>query len=370
MIDVAARFGELFGRPPQVLASAPGRVNLLGEHTDYNDGFVLPLAIPQRTTLALAERHDGRVSVWSETLRARAEFTLGVEGTQKSFVDYVQGVTAGLREQGLTVRGFDAVIASEVPVGSGLSSSAALSVALLRGLRDLLALDLDDLTLARVAQWGENHVVGAPVGILDPMACHLADERSALFLDTRHLTYERLALPARSELVIVDSGVRHDHAGGGYRTRRAECEAAARSLGVTSLRDVGRAELEQLAVLPEPLNRRARHVLTENQRVLEARRLLTAGDDAPAVGALFWASHASMRDDFVVSVPEVDRLVECAAHDARVFGARLTGGGFGGAVVCLVQRGEGFDVGQRLAEGGARLLIPRAPLDRSASPLP
>ncbi len=358
-VDVAQRFGERFGRAAELVASAPGRVNLLGEHTDYNDGFVLPIAIPQRTAVALAARDDARVTVWSETLGVQATFELGAERKQGSFVDYVQGVTAGLRQQALAVRGFDALIMSEVPVGSGLSSSAALSVALLRGLRELSSLDLDDLSLARVAQWGENHVVGAPVGILDPMACHLADERRALFLDTRSLEYERLELPQGSELVVVDSGVRHDHAAGGYRTRRGECEAAARALQVPSLRDVSDLELSKLEVLPDPLDRRARHVLTENRRVLEARRVLLENGAARAIGALFYASHASMRDDFEVSVPAVDVLVERAARDARVFGARLTGGGFGGAVVCLVQRGSGLDVGRRLAQDGARLLIPR-----------
>jgi galactokinase len=360
--DVSLRFADSFGRAPQLVASAPGRVNLLGEHTDYNDGFVLPVAIPQRTTVALAARDDARVTVVSETLGERATFELGAERTTQSFVDYVQGVTAGLRERGLCVRGFDALVRSSVPVGSGLSSSAALSVALLRALRELDSLALDDLSLARVAQWGENHVVGAPVGILDPMACHLADEQRALFLDTQSLAHERLALPGDAELVIVDSGVRHDHAAGGYRARRSECEAAARALGVASLRDVSGVDLPKIEQLPPPLSRRARHVVTENARVLEARRVLLAGEGPRALGQLFAASHASMRDDFEVSVPAVDALVERAARDARVFGARLTGGGFGGAVVCLVERGAGRAVGERLAQGGARLLVPRAEL--------
>ncbi|HEY6555758.1 MAG TPA: galactokinase family protein, partial [Polyangiaceae bacterium] len=277
-LGIAQRFADVFGRVPDVVANAPGRVNLLGEHTDYNDGFVLPVAIPQRTVVALGARDESRVTVFSETLAARASFELGAERRTGTFIDYVQGVTAGLRQHGFFVRGFDAVITSEVPVGSGLSSSAALSVALLRGLRDLNAFALDDLTLARVAQWGENQVVGAPVGILDPMACHLADERRALFLDTRSLAYERQDLPSDSELVVVDSGVRHDHAAGKYRTRRSECESAAAALHVASLRDVGPAELLALQQLPEPLRRRARHVLTENERVLEARRLLDTGD--------------------------------------------------------------------------------------------
>ncbi|HMJ13013.1 MAG TPA: galactokinase [Polyangiaceae bacterium] len=356
---LSRRFEGRFGRPPDVVASAPGRVNLLGEHTDYNDGFVLPIAIPQRTTLAIAARSDMQVQVWSETLEALAGYELGAEQRAGGFIDYVQGVTAGLRERELAPRGFDAVIESDVPAGSGLSSSAALSVALLRALRELFELALDDLTLVRVAQWGENHVVGAPVGILDPMACHIADERSALFLDTRSLEYARFALPDTSELVVVDSGVRHDHASGGYRIRRAECEAAARALGVGSLRDLTRENPPRVEALPEPLGRRVRHVLTENQRVLSARAYL-ASADARALGRLFQQSHASMRDDFEVSVPEVDVLVERARRDERVYGARLTGGGFGGSVVCLVERGHAREVGARLARDGARLLIPQA----------
>jgi galactokinase len=356
--SLAEVFARSFAREARLVASAPGRVNLLGEHTDYNGGFVLPSAIPQRTHVALAERGDDRVQAWSATLDQRVTFSLGAERTSGGFIDYVQGVTGALREHGHAIRGFDAAITSTVPVGGGLSSSAALQVALLRGLRELFALSLDDVTLAKLAQWGENHIVGAPVGILDQMACHLADEDSALFLDTRTLEYEKVPLPSQAEVVIVDSGVQHSHAGGGYRTRRAECEQAARLLAVRELRDVAADQVSQLMELPEPLGRRARHVVTENARVLTAVDAMRAGD-AKALGLLFNESHRSMRDDFEVSVPEVDTIVENAWNDPSVFGARLTGGGFGGAVVCLVERGAGARVGAKLATGGARLLVAR-----------
>lgn len=346
----------LSARSPEVVASAPGRVNLLGEHTDYNGGFVLPTVIPQRTSVALSRRSDRSVVARSRQYAEPQRYQLGEERRSGTWLDYVQGVTRALEQHGCALSGFDVEVSSDVPVGAGLSSSAALEVALLRGLRQLFALGLPDLDLARLAQWGENHVVGAPVGILDPMACHLADAATALFLDTHTLEFERLPMPEDLELVVVDSGVRHDHATGGYKTRRAECERAAAALGVSSLREVAPDD-PRVAQLPPPLDRRARHVLTENARVLAAAEALRERRST-LLGALFAASHASMRDDFEVSVPEVDALVDRARGDSLVLGARLTGGGFGGAVVCLVERGSALAVGRRLASGSARLLVP------------
>lgn len=352
-----AEFARLFDRALEVVASAPGRVNLLGEHTDYNGGFVLPTVIPQRTFVALAARNDQRVRVYSETLGTHAEFELGAETRASSFADYVQGVTRGLADRGQYVAGFDAFIRSTVPVGGGLSSSAALSVALLRGLRERFALPLEDLELARIAQWAENHWALAPVGILDPLACHLGSEQCALFIDTRNLVFERLALPDSVELVVVSSGVLHDHARGDYATRRAECERACALLGIGQLRELGPRDADRVAALPAPLDARVRHVTSENARVLEAVRCLKTGD-THELGALFRASHASMRDDYRVSVREVDELVEDAHAEPSVLGARLTGGGFGGAVVCLVERGHGREIGERLARGARTLLVP------------
>jgi galactokinase len=356
---------------PRTLGSAPGRVNLIGEHTDYNGGFVLPAAIPQRTVVEVAPRGDQRVRVTSAEMGAGGggvgaslEFVLGDERRTGTWVDYVQGVTWSLREHGLTLGGFDARIASDVPIGAGLSSSAALEVALLRALRSAFGLGFDELTLAKLAQRGENTIVGAPVGILDPMACNLADEHTALFLDTRSLVFERVPLPDGAELLVIDSGVRHDHAAGGYRTRRAECERAAALLGVAELRDVDAAVLPSLlARLPEPLGRRARHIVSENGRVLAAVAALRAGA-FQTVGELFAASHASMRDDYEVSVPTVDAMVARALAEPDVYGARLTGGGFGGAVVAIARRGTGRAAAARIARGipGARVLVPATPL--------
>lgn len=351
---LARAFATAFGRAPEAVGRAPGRVNLLGEHTDYNDGYVLPTAVPLHTEVALARRDDGRVTVVSETLGEHDGFSLGHEPRRGGFIDYVAGVTRALREHDQAIEGFDALVRSSVPVGSGLSSSAALAVALLRALRGRYGLPLDDVALAKLAHWGETRHVGVPVGMLDPMACSLADERSALFLDVRSLAHQRVPLPSTAELVVVDSGVAHRHAEGGYRTRRAECERAAELLGVASLRD---ATVEGVETLPEPYAARARHVLGENERVLMGVEALRAGD-AERFGDLFWASHASLRDDFEVSVPEVDAIVERARALPEILGARITGGGFGGAVVALARRGRGRAAALVIAAEPRHVLVP------------
>jgi galactokinase len=335
----APTFAELFGRPPTVSAEAPGRVNLIGEHTDYNGGFVLPIATRQTTTIAFSPRRDGSVRLWSAAVAAaegRMEYLLGAETRTGRWVDYVAGVTSVLRESGAAIGGFDARIESDVPLGGGLSSSASLEVAVLRVLNAAFDLALDPVAIARLAHRAETGLVGAPVGIMDPMAVSLADERAALFLDTQDLTFERLPLPPGTALIVIHSGITHRHATGGYRQRREECEAAARLLGVPLLRAVN--DEAAIATLPPPLDRRARHVFTENVRVLNAREALRHGD-AHAFGVLMSASHRSMRDDFEVSTPEIDQLVAFADAEPAVLGARLTGGGFGGCIVALADAG-------------------------------
>ena len=363
-------FERAFGRAAETHADAPGRVNLIGEHTDYSGGFVMPMAIPQRTRVDLARRSDEVARIVSANVGGGiATFAIGGEARSGSWVDYVQGSVVALRRAGYPVSGFDAAIASDVPVGSGLSSSAALEVSLLRALRSAFALALDDVAIAQVARAAENDFVGAPVGIMDQMASSLADDHTALFLDTRTLHFERLPLPPTVELVVIDSGVTHDHVAGHYRTRRAECEKAAALLGVTELRDV--SDLDAVARLPTPFDRRARHVVTENARVLAAARNMRDGD-ARALGALFDASHASLRDDFEVSVSDVDRLVAIAQRESDVFGARMTGGGFGGAIVALAERGRGRELARRIVaaydEGGdrtGRVFVPAPTSEKS-----
>lgn len=361
-------FSALFGRSPELQADAPGRVNLIGEHTDYNGGFVLPTAIPQRTHVQLAVRPGGTVRAWSAVRPTPAveSFMLGQERRGRGWLDYLQGVTHLLSQNGFALDGFDIRLDSHVPLGSGLSSSASLTVAIMRALRAAFKMTLDDVEIARLGQRVENEFVGARVGIMDPMAASLADEGTALFLDCRAVTYERVSLPSGADLVVLHSGVAHDHAAGDYNTRRAECERACELLGVDQLRDLDTGDLDRIERLPEPLNRRARHVVTEDSRVLSAVTALRE-NDLPRLGELFYASHASMRDDYEVSIPAIDSMVDLARNDPAIYGARLTGGGFGGSVVMLAHAGQGGAAAQRIAAdyvkrsgNQARILVPES----------
>ena len=326
--------------PDVAIAYAPGRVNLIGEHTDYHEGYVLPATLALRTRVELRRRADSRVRAASTGhVAVPVEYRVGEEVADGSWGDYVQSVTFALARRGIDVAGFDADIDSDVPIGAGLSSSAALLVALLRGLRTLLSLPLDDLELARIAHIAETDFVKAPVGVMDQMVCSLGRAGAALFIDTRDLRIETLPLPVSLEFAVIDSGIAHRHAGGGYVQRRRESFDAAARLGVSYLRDVNVDGLARLATLPAPLDRRARHIVMENARVLEAVAALRSSD-LVALGRLFNASHSSLRDDYQVSTPEVDILVELAQHHRAVYGARMTGGGFGGAVVVAMKSGS------------------------------
>jgi galactokinase len=335
---------------PDVTRDAPGRVNLIGEHTDYNEGFVLPIATPQRTTVTLTPRQDRCVSIRSANMDpdvANGTFTIGNEQRTGGWIDYVQGVTVAMQEKGLAIRGFDASVSSDVPVGAGLSSSAALEIALVRALAAAFGLAIDPFEAARIGHRAETHFVGAPVGIMDQIAASLATTDAAVFLDARSLAVERVPMPASAALVAINSGLTHSHASGEYRTRRAECDEAAARLGLRALRDVTVEQLGRLA-LPEPLNRRVRHVVTENARVLAMCEALRRAD-LRAAGELMNASHDSMRDDFEVSTPEIDRLVAIAQAEKSVLGARLTGGGFGGAIIALVDAAAASATAHRIA---------------------
>jgi galactokinase len=335
-----------------IVASAPGRVNLIGEHTDYNGGFVLPAPIPQRTRVELTRRTDRRVVVSSAELGERQTYELGSERRTGGWIDYVQGCTFAAQAAGYQLGGADLQISSEVPLGSGLSSSAALEVAVLRALRDAYELSLDDVALALLGQRAENELVGAPVGAMDQLAASLGTQGCALFIDMQSLATRSLPLPD-SDLLVISSGIQHAHAAGEYRVRRAECEAAARELGVGSLRELDLADLPRVGALPDPLARRVRHVLSENARVLEAVDAMVRGDVA-ALGALFGESHASLRDDYEISIPPIDALVELAVARPEVYGARLTGGGFGGSIVALAWAGAGGEVARAIVHDYAR----------------
>ncbi|MDB4959740.1 MAG: galK [Myxococcales bacterium] len=327
--------------------SAPGRVNLIGEHTDYNGGFVLPTPIPQRAYVELSARTDDRVLVWSREMEMGAEYQLGAEHHHGGWVDYVQGCTAVLREAGYRLGGANIQLRSDVPLGIGLSSSAALEVALLRALREAFSLPIDDVTLALLGQRAETELVGAPVSAMDQLVASVGRPGMALFIDTRTMAMRQVPL-ADADLIVISSGIHHDHAGAEARKRRAECEQAAQFLDVESLRELTEADLWRVSRLPRPLDRRVRHVVTENARVLAAMAALIA-NDLPALGVLLDRSHASMRDDFEISLPEIDTLVDLARAQPEIYGARLTGSGFGGSIVALSTRGTGHGVAERIA---------------------
>jgi galactokinase len=342
--SVAAGFESRFGYAPSGLWSAPGRVNLIGEHTDYNDGFVFPFAIDRRTVLALAPRTDRVIRVASGLGGDAVTISLDAldPDTMDGWSAYVFGIVWALEQMGSdlsAVTGVDLYLDSTVPVGAGLSSSAAIECAVAVALNDTWGLDLSRRHLARVGQLAENKAVGAPTGIMDQSASLLGEQDAGVFLDCRTLDAQVVPLgfaEAGLVVLIIDTRVSHSHATGGYAARRASCEAGAAALGVESLRDLSVDDLPRAsATLDDETFRRVRHVITENQRVLDTVRTLRT-EGAAAIGALLDASHASMRDDFEISVAELDLAAEVAVA-AGALGARMTGGGFGGAAIALVR---------------------------------
>ncbi len=335
-------FEAAFGYPPAGIWSAPGRVNLIGEHTDYNEGFAMPFAIDRRTFAALALRDDGLVRVSSSAAGGVEEF--GLAGASRAVVSgwaaYPLGVAWGLGQVGADLAklpGFDVHFASDVPLGAGLSSSAALESALAVALNEAWRLGFDRTRLVEAAHLAENDFVGAPTGILDQSAALLSRQGAALFLDCRNGSSYPVDLRLDASglaILVMDTKVRHEHASGGYAQRRAACEKAAHVLGVRALRDVTLPQLlAARGQLDDETYRRARHVVTEDQRVLDTVEAL--GTDGPAaVGELMTASHRSMRDDFEISTPELDLAVEASLNSGAI-GARMTGGGFGGSAIAL-----------------------------------
>jgi len=338
-----AGFAERFGTEAEGVWAAPGRVNVIGEHTDYNGGFVLPVAMEHTTRAAVARRDDGRVA-FASLQGDGVVVELGVAelapGRPDGWAGYPAGVVLGLRDR--LAGGVSILVDTDVPVGAGLSSSAALTCSVALALSDLVAPELRREDLVELARSAENDFVGAPTGILDQSASVLCTAGHALFLDTRDRTSEQVPLDlaaAGLALLVVDSGVTHDHAEGGYGDRRRECEQAAERLGVALLRDIDDvAALQPLAdgtPEGEVLLRRARHIVTENARVLEVVATLRGDADPRAIGPVLTAGHESLRDDFEISVPLLDAIVE-AALEAGAHGARLVGGGFGGSAIALV----------------------------------
>lgn len=350
-------FEETFATSPTAIGEAPGRVNLLGEHTDYNDGYVLPTAIPQKMRVMLRPNDLDIFRLYASTLDESAEFTLG-ELPEQHFARYIYGCLQEVQAMAVWVPPLDIYVESNVPMEVGVSSSAALEVATLRALRTLLELPLDDVRIAQIAQRAEIKYAGVNCGIMDQMASSLADPGYMLFLDTRTLEREVLPLPTDSEILVIDSGMTRTLAGSKYNERRAECENAASMLGVQALRDITDPVIAES--LPEILCRRARHVITENNRVLRARE----GVSAEEFGQLMSASHLSLRNDYEVSINELDTLVGHLESQPAVYGARLTGAGFGGACVALCEKGAGHYLADKVLHlynvkgRHGRLLVP------------
>ncbi len=345
--EVADRFQELYGTGPEGVWAAPGRVNLIGEHTDYNDGFVMPFALPHTTVAAVARREDGRLRLHSADIDAGpVELSLDdlAPETDKSWTAYPAGVVWALREAGHEIDGADIHLASTVPSGAGLSSSAALEVVVALALNDLYRLGLRGWQLARLCQRAENVYVGAPTGIMDQTASACCEAGHALFLDTRDLSQKQIPFDLAAEgmvLLVVDTRVKHSHSEGEYGKRRAGCERGAALLGVDALRDIPYGELdaalERLGDDEEAV-RLVRHIVTEDERVEKTIALLESGETR-AIGPVLVAGHASLRDDFRISCPELDLVVDTALATGAL-GARMTGGGFGGSAIVLAEAAD------------------------------
>ncbi|MBB2975862.1 galactokinase [Microbacterium endophyticum] len=353
-------FIQIVGRDPEGIWSSAGRANLIGEHTDYNDGFVLPFAIAQRTDAALALRDDRRVRVASTFTDGVVEVSLDElddlfpahHDRVPEWATYPLGVAWAILQTTNTpvgaVSGFDLAIASEVPVGSGLSSSAAIEGAVSGALNDVWELGLTPVELAKVGRKAENEAVGAPTGIMDQMASMLGQPDAAIFLDCRSLETQVINLGLESaglELLVINTKVQHSHSTGGYRERRESCEKGAAIMGVPALRDLSIDHLPRAEKLMDDVTfRRVRHIVTENQRVLDTVAKLAASGPL-AIGELLLASHASMRDDFEISIAELDTAVE-ASVAAGAVGARMTGGGFGGSAIALIHAEDTVSVAE------------------------
>jgi galactokinase len=334
-------FAELSPKEPR-LFSAPGRVNLIGEHTDYNGGFVLPMAANLRTYVAAALRDDNQVNVCSVDKDARASFSLGDSRMAEGWPAYIHGMTQTLMKRGLKFSGVDLAILSEVPIGAGLSSSAALEISVGFALTEVAGWKINLLDLALAAQEAEHAYVGTNSGLMDQLTATFAKKNHAMFIDCRsnQITQIPMNLPA-TEVVICDTKVKHALVSSSYNERRQECEHAVKSLQaekpeVKSLSDLNTTDLEIINQLPEPERRRARHVVTENQRTIQAAEALQR-NDAEGLGRLMTKSHVSLRDDFEVSSRELDIMFELAQNQRGVYGGRMMGGGFGGCTINLVE---------------------------------
>lgn len=338
MNDQAIRdaFEARFGAAPQRVVRAPGRVNLIGEHTDTSDGFVMPMAIDREVRVVLTPRSDTTVRLVAFDLGEKATFDAEKPEVKDGWASYLHGVAWALGEEGLPLKGFDGVVSGDVPRGAGLSSSAAIELALMRAFFESSGFAWDAKRMAVLARRVENTWVGVASGIMDQLICACGEEGTALTIDCRDLSLEPAPLPAGYTVVILDTGTRRGLVDSEYNNRKAEVDEAARILGVGVLRDATPEQVDaQAAALGDGPYRRARHVTRENRRVLEAAAAMREGD-AETLGALINASHASLRDDYEVSGPALNRMVEIAQSQPGCAGARMTGAGFAGCAVALV----------------------------------
>ncbi len=352
----AQSFSAVFGGQPRFVGAAPGRVNLIGEHTDYNDGFVLPMAIGLSTVCAGAPASGSEVRIHSAMASETVSFDAGapVGPGGPAWASYLRGVVAGFQRRGVAVPGLQIVVESDVPPGGGLSSSAALEVSMASLLESATGRTLEPLDKVRLCREAEHEFAGVPCGIMDQMVVVFGRVGEALLIDCRSNATTRVPFDdPMVSVLVVNTNVRHELAAGEYARRRAECEEAARAFGVPALRDVTAAMLERAPAALEPtILARARHVVTENARTLEAVDALGRRDWA-RMGALLYASHESLRDDYAVSCAELDAVVDIAraiGAAGGVWGCRMTGGGFGGCAVALVETRRLDDVGRRVAE--------------------
>lgn len=344
-------YADVVGGEPEGVWFGPGRVNLIGEHTDYNDGFVLPFALDKKAMLAAGRRDDDLLVMYSLELDERVEVALSaLEPGTGGWSAYLAGVVWALEASGHTVGATNLVLTSNVPLGAGLSSSAAIECATVAALCDLYDLDIEPMERAKIARLAENSYVGAPTGLLDQAASTLCEEDFGLFLDCRSLEGVHVPLPMADhgfEMLVLDTKTPHSHVDGEYGDRRATCERAAAILGIPALRDIVDLD-DALARLDDDVTRkRVRHVVSENSRTLEAYEVARAGRLAD-LAPLLDASHASMRDDYEITVDTVDLAVD-TARAAGALGARMTGGGFGGCIIALCRTGEGDTIAQEIA---------------------
>ena len=334
---VIALFKEEYGEDPEFVVRAPGRVNLIGEHTDYNDGFVMPMALNRAICVALRSTETATVKIRSVDFDEVIEFSINdyAKGEQ-SPAEYVKGVAWALQEDGYELKGWEGVMQGNVPIGAGLSSSAALEIAVARAFSAVSDFEWQPAKMAKLAQKTENEWVGVNSGIMDQMISASGKEGYALLIDCRSLETEAIPVPVGTSVVVMDTGTRRAHTTSAYNERFEQCQEAAKHFGVPALRDVTIEDFEaKKEGLSDVVMRRARHVITENDRVMQAREAMKNGD-ANGLGKLLIASHTSMRDDFEISSDALNAIVDAANEHDACYGARMTGGGFAGCAVALV----------------------------------